>query len=92
MSDPADFLSLAAQCFQLVDDTQALDDRKVLMNMAHAWLNLAIEQEQVTKLVREADVAFEIRASDATRGAPLWAMDLSVPQSNWDAAPSTGAA
>jgi hypothetical protein len=92
MSDPADFLSLAAQCFQLVDDTRGLEDRIVLMNMAQAWLNLAMEQEQVTKLVREADVAFEIRASDGTRGAPLWAMDLSAPQSNWDAAPPIGAA
>jgi hypothetical protein len=92
MSDPADFLSLAAQCFQLVDDTRAPNDRTVLMNMAQAWLSLAIEEEQVTKLVREADVAFEIRASDATRGAPLWAMDLSAPQPNWDAAPSNGAA
>jgi hypothetical protein len=92
MSDPADFLSLAAQCFQLVDETRAPDDRTILMNMAQAWLNLAIEEEQVTKLVREADVAFEIRAADATRGAPLWAMDLSAPHSNWDAAPSTGAA
>jgi hypothetical protein len=92
MSDPADFLSLAAQCFQLVDDTRAPNDRTVLMNMAQAWLSLAIEEEQVTKLVREADVAFEIRTSDATRGAPLWAMDLSAPEPNWDAAPSNGAA
>jgi len=92
MPDRADFSSLAAQCFQLADNAQAADDRTVLLNMAQAWLDLATEEERVTKLVREADVAFEIRVSDAVRGAPLWAMDLSAPQSNWDPAPSTRAA
>jgi hypothetical protein len=78
MSEP-DFLSLAAQTFQLADKTATPEDRTTLLNMAQAWLDLAIEEEQITKVVREADVAFEIRASDATRGAPLWAMDLSAP-------------
>jgi hypothetical protein len=78
MSEP-DFLSLAAQTFQLADHAATPEDRTTLLTMAQAWLDLAIEEEQITKVVREADVAFEIRASDATRGAPLWAMDLSTP-------------
>jgi hypothetical protein len=82
MSDPADFLSLAAQCFQMADHAKVPEDRTTLLNMAQAWLDLAIEEEQITKVVREADVAFEIRASDAARGAPLWAMDFSTPRSN----------
>jgi hypothetical protein len=48
--------------------------------MAQAWLDLAKEEEQITKLVREADTAFEIRAPDVTPGAPLWAMDLAQGQ------------
>jgi hypothetical protein len=82
MSEPSEFLSLAAQCFQLADNTSSQQDRTTLLSMAQAWLNLAVEEEQITKVVREADVAFEIRASDAARGAPLWAMDLSAPQSS----------
>ena len=76
MADPAEFLSLAAQCFQLADHVEGPEQRRSLLTMAQAWLDLAVEEEQITKLVREADSGFEIRASDIARGAPLWAMDL----------------
>jgi hypothetical protein len=82
MSEPSEFLSLAAQCFQLADKTATPQDRTTLLSMAQAWHELAVEEEQITKIVREADVAFEIRASDAARGAPLWAMDLSTPRTS----------
>jgi hypothetical protein len=82
MSGAADFLSLAAQCFAMADHAAVPDDRTTLLKMAQAWLDLAIEEEQITKVVREADLAFEIRASNAARGAPLWAMDFSAPQTN----------
>lgn len=92
MPDSADFKSLAEQCFELAGDAQAPDDRTVLLKMGQAWLDLATEEEQVTKLVLEADVAFEIRVSSAARGAPLWAMDLSVAPPDWDSSPSSRAA
>jgi hypothetical protein len=72
----AEFLSLAAQCFQFADNAGNAEYRASLLKMAQAWLDLAAEEEQITKLVREADTAFEIRASDVAQGAPLWAMDL----------------
>ena len=37
MSEP-DFLSLAAQTFQLADHTATPEDRTTLLNMAQAWL------------------------------------------------------
>jgi hypothetical protein len=92
MPDSADFKSLAERCFELADNVQAPDDRTVLLDMGQAWLDLATEEEEVTKLVREADVAFEIRTSNTARGAPLWAMDLSAPPSDWESAPSPRAA
>ena len=76
MSDPAEFLSLAAQCFQFADHAESPEQRTSLLSMAQTWLELALEEERITKLVREADVAFEIRAADVLQGAPLWAMDL----------------
>jgi hypothetical protein len=66
----------------MADHAAVPDDRTTLLKMAQAWLDLAIEEEQITKVVREADLAFEIRASDAARGAPLWAMDFSAPPTN----------
>jgi hypothetical protein len=76
MSDPGEFLSFAAQCFQLADHAESATQRTSLLSMAQAWLSLAVEEEQITKMVREADAAFEIRASNVVRGAPAWAMDL----------------
>jgi hypothetical protein len=78
--EPASFLSLAAQCFKMADAAKVPDDRAMLLAMAQAWLDLAVEEEQVSKVVREADISFEIRASSVSRGAPAWAMDLSTPQ------------
>jgi hypothetical protein len=78
----SDFFSLAAQCFQMADHAAAPDDRTTLLKMAQAWLDLAIEEQQITKVVREADVAFEIRASDTAKGAPLWAKDFSALPTN----------
>jgi hypothetical protein len=77
--EKTDFLSLAAQCFQLADNAPTPSDRTTLLTMAQAWLDLAIEEEQISKVIREADVSFEVRTSDTMRGAPLWAMDLSAP-------------
>jgi hypothetical protein len=44
--------------------------------MAQVWLDLAAEADQLTKLVLEADTAFEVRAPEIARTAPLWATDL----------------
>src|SRR5271165_1363464 len=63
MSDPAEFLSLAHQCFQFADHAESPEQRTSLLTMAQAWLDLAAEEEYITKLVREADMAFEIRAA-----------------------------
>jgi hypothetical protein len=75
MSDAAEFLSHAAQCFQLADKAENAEQRMSLLKMAQAWHELAVEEDQITKLVHEADTAFEIRASDVVRGAPSWATD-----------------
>jgi len=75
MSDAAEFLSHAAQCFQLADKAESAEQRMSLLKMAQVWRDLADEEKRITQLVREADTAFAIRASDVVRGAPTWAMD-----------------
>ena len=40
--EKTDFLSLAAQCFQLADNASTPSDRTTLLTMAQAWLDLAI--------------------------------------------------
>ena len=75
MSDAAEFLSHASQCFQLADNVESPEQRMSLLHMAKAWLDLAVEEEHLTKLVREADTAFAIRIPDVLPGAPSWAMD-----------------
>jgi hypothetical protein len=75
MTEPNAFRSLAAQCSQLAENVSP-EHRVSLQNMARAWLHLAEEEDEISKLVHEADTAFEIRASDVVQGAPLWAMDL----------------
>jgi len=76
VSGPAEFLKLAKQCFQIADALGTLEQRSSLLTMAQVWLDLAAEAEQLTKLVQEADTAFEVRASEIVRAAPLWATDL----------------
>jgi hypothetical protein len=76
MSELAAFRSLSAQCRQLADNVGSPEHRASLLNMAQAWHDLADEEERITNLVRDADTAFEIRASDVVQGAPMWAMDL----------------
>ena len=76
MSESAKFLSLAEQCRQIAEKAGTPEQRASLLSMAQAWQDLAAEEEQITELVRAADFAFEIRASDVVRGVPLWARDL----------------
>jgi hypothetical protein len=76
VTGPAEFLSLANQCFQIANAVGTLEQRSSLLTMAQVWLDLAAEAERLTKLVQEADTAFEIRAPEIAKVAPLWATDL----------------
>ena len=58
MPIPAHFREFAEQCVRLAQKTEHSDEKLILMRMAHAWRDLAAEEERLEQLVREADEAF----------------------------------
>jgi hypothetical protein len=58
MPVPARFRDFADQCARMAQHAQSSDDKVVLLRMAHAWRDLAAEEERFEQLVREADEAF----------------------------------
>lgn len=64
MSNPQEFRRYAEQCKQLAEEGDVAAHRDALHSMAHAWLQLAVEEERIADLVREVDNLFS-----APRGA-----------------------
>jgi hypothetical protein len=58
MPVPANFREFADQCVRLAENARGSDDKIVLLRMAHAWRDLATEEERLEQLIREADEAF----------------------------------
>ena len=76
MPTATDFRNFAQTCTQIANNIGAPASKAALLTMAQVWLDLAAEADQLTKLVQEADTAFEVRAPEIARTAPLWATDL----------------
>jgi hypothetical protein len=58
MPVPAHFREFADQCVRLAQDAKNSDEKVILLRMAHAWRDLATEEERLEQLIREADEAF----------------------------------
>lgn len=58
MSNQKEFERFAEQYRRLAEDDDVAVDRDALQSMAHAWLQLAAEEERIADLVRAADEIF----------------------------------
>jgi hypothetical protein len=58
VSKPQEFRRYAEQCKRLVEDGDVAAHRDALHSMAHAWLQLAAEEERISDFVREVDNLF----------------------------------
>jgi hypothetical protein len=64
MSGPAHFREFADQCVRLARDAKNSEEEAILLRMAHAWRDLAAEEERLEQLIREADEAFADSGED----------------------------
>lgn len=73
-----EFEQFAEQCKRLAADGDVALYRDALQSMAHAWQQLAVEEERIADLVREVDNLFA--APDDTvhiRHDPVWGIKAS---------------
>ena len=63
MSARQDFLQYADRCKRLIEDGDVTSHRQALYSMAHAWRQLADEEERIADFVRAVDGLFLARRS-----------------------------
>jgi hypothetical protein len=72
--NPQEFRQYAEQCRQLAKDGDVAAHRDTLHKMAETWCQLAVEEERIADLVREADSLFSARGAgpNAWHLWPTW--------------------
>lgn len=73
MLSQKEFEGFAEQCKRLAEDGDVTAHRDALISMAHAWQQLAVEEERIADLVREVDNLFAAPEDTVhTRSDPVW--------------------
>jgi len=65
MPGPAHFREFADHCVRLAQDAKNAGEQEILLRMAHAWRDLAAEEERLEQLIREADEALRDAGEDS---------------------------